>query len=325
MYAVCTISAVISPKAQTLVDQHKPLIAEKLRALDRLLQAFGTALAQESNPAVVFAPIIESELDGDGRFLRFTELDAAASCEAAVTAYTQLDYGMEDRVNRSIRCYGALGVPRRLINEAKVVNRAKSDFKAALKAIARKRVRVTLKDRRGDDAVTTRALSNIVLRQLQRSSLNLLAAYREVRILEETPLSIHFMQTRTRSVPRKTARELLDLLQGRSDEFTNSDRERLQGLSPNEYLVSPKAPYPRMRAHVIARHLNDEGKPADQIMLAELPILYPIRKRVRPPDLIKPDLRVKQRLHPKSYIEAEEFVTTLHYRRMLHGHRQYAQ
>lgn len=325
-YGVCTIAVMISVHTQRLVDQHKPAIAEKLRELERLLLVFGRSLAQEARPAVVFDPITESGPNGDLRLLRYKELDAGASREAAVTAYTQLDYRMEDRVNRSIRCYGALGVPMRVINDAKVINRAKSEFKATLRAIAGKRVRVTVKDKHGADTVTVKELSNAILRQLQRSSLNLLAAYREVRILEETPLSIHFMQTLTRSVPRKTAQALLDQLDGRTDALAMSDRKRLDALPRrDEYLVSPKARYPRMRAHVFGRKLDADGKAVRQIVFAEVPILYPIRKRVRPPDLIKPAIRGKKtRAHPTSFIEPEEFVKTLHYRRMQQGHRHYA-
>ncbi len=313
----------ISTQSQRLIDEHKPLIAERLRSLERLLAAFGSTLAQEATPAVVFNPVTEQDVE-DAPVLRYDELDAGRSRETAVVAYTQLDYGMRDRVNRSIRCYGALGVPRRIINDARVINRAKSELKDAFRAIAGKRVRTTVKDELSNDTVTVKELSNVILRQLQRSSLNLLAAYREIRALDETPQSIHFMQTLTRSVPRKTAAALLMQLRGRDDALAIADRERLKALPPNEYLVSPKAPYPRMRAHVFGRKLDADGKPARRIVLAEVPVLYPINKRTRPPDLIKPAIRGKARKHPKSYIEEDEYVRTLHYRRMQEGHRSYA-
>jgi len=54
----------ISTRTQRLVDKHKPIIAERLRTLERLLRRFGTTLSQEASPATVFDPIIELGTNG---------------------------------------------------------------------------------------------------------------------------------------------------------------------------------------------------------------------------------------------------------------------
>ncbi len=309
-------------KTEALVARHIGPITTALRHLETLLTRFGMDLAQEANPAVVFEPLFSAK-DGEA-ISGYRELGAGSSRRHATEALLQIDYGVEDKANQSIKCYGALGVPKRLINEAIIINRAKSEFKDAMQAVARKRVRVTVKGTDGRPVSALKSLSNIILRRIQSSSVNLLAAYREIPLIEETPSSIQLTHTRTRSVPRKTASALLNLLADRDDALARADRERLEALDSNEYLVSPKERYPRMRANVFYRRQDTEGDPARQLVMAELPILYPIRQGVRPPDVTAPSIRQRPRKHPVSYIEREEFVRTLHYRRMQPGHRQHA-
>ena len=309
---------------ERLVADHIDAIAEALRNLQRPLSAFAKELAQAASPAVVFEPIVDTGARSDDVVTGYRELSAGLSRRRAIEAFLQIEYGMADEVNQSIKCQGALGVRKRLISDALIINRAKSELKDALRAVAGKRVRVAVKDRRGYRGVEMKELSNVVLRRIQSSSINLLAAYRDIPLLEETPYSIRMMLTRTRSVPRKTAAALLALLAGRDDALAAADRERLQALDPKEYLVSPKERYPRMRAHVFYRRLDESGQAVRQIVMAELPILYPIRRGTRPPDVSKPAVRQNSRKHPVSYIESEEYVKTLHFRRVKAGHRKLA-
>lgn len=310
----------VTTQIERLIGEHLEPIAKSLRDLESKLSRFAVALRHEANPAIVFEP----GFDRHGQLVRYRELGAGPACDRAVDAFQKIEYGMEDPINESIKCYGALGVSKRLISDALLINRAKSAFKATMQPVARKRVRVTVKNALGEPTVALKNLSNVVLRRIQKSSINILAAYREIPILEETPYSIQLMQTRTRSVPRKTAAELLNLLADREDSLAAADRDRLEALDPNEYLVSPKERYPRMRAHVFYRRRDPEGDPAREIVMAELPVLFPIRARVRPPEVTRPAIRQRSRKHPTSYIEHEEYVKTLHFRRMQPGHRQYA-
>ena len=122
-----------------------------------------------------------------------------------------------DRVNRSLTCYGAVGVPRRLMNMAVRVNREKSQFKATFREIANKRVRIAGRDSNNRPVVELKAVAMVILRQLQSSSVNRLAAYREVRLFDATPLSIAFTESYNRSVPTKSAAELIAELTLRVD------------------------------------------------------------------------------------------------------------
>ncbi len=312
----------LSASTEHLIATHIGPIAETLRQLQQLLTAFGLELSQTASPAVVFETVADS--NNTNTVAGYRELGAGPARQHAIEAMLQIDYAMEDKVNQSIKCNGAIGVPKRLISDALIINRAKSEFKDAMKSVAGKRVRVAVKDRHGQTVVKMKELSNVILRRIQSSSINVLAAYREIPLLEETPSSIRMMLTHTRSVPRKTVAELLNLLAGRDDTLATADRERLEILDPNEYLVSPKERYPRMRAHVFYRRLDESGRPERQIVMAELPILYPIRKGTRPPDVTKPGARQGSRKHPVSHIECEEYVKTHHFRRMKPGHREYA-
>ena len=314
----------LTTSSERLIAEHIGPIAETLRRLQQLLSAFGQELSHTANPAVVFESVLESTAGTSDTVSRYRELGAGPARRRTIEAILQIDYAMEDRVNQSIKCSGAMGVPRRLISDALIINRAKSEFKDALKSVAGKRVRVAVKDRHGKSVVEMKALSNVILRRIQSSSINVLAAYREIPLLEETPSSIRIMLTQTRSVPRKTAAELLGLLADRDDTLAAADRERLEALDPNEYLVSPKERYPRMRAHVFYRRLDESGQSERQIVMAELPILYPIRQGTRPPDVTRPAIRHVPRKHPVSHIESEEYVKTHHFRRMKPGHREYA-
>lgn len=316
-------SVTISHTERLIAENIDP-IAGTLRQLQRLLSTFAKALAQTASPAVVFEPVIDSSATSSDVVTGYRELSARLSRQRAIEAFAQINYDIEDEVNQSIKCYGALGVSRRLISDVLIINRAKSEFKDALRAVAGKRVRVAVKDRRGYRGVEMKSLSTVILRRIQSSSINLLSAYRDIPLLEETPSSIQLMLTRTRSVPRKTAGALLALLDDRDDALAAADRESLVALDPREYLVSPKERYPRMRAHVFFRRLDESGQPTRQIVMAELPVLYPIRKGTRPPDVTRPAFWHAPRKHPVSYIESEEYVKTLHFRRMKAGHRKLA-
>lgn len=309
-------------KSEQLIAAHIGPISDALRHLQGLLMSFGKDLVQEASPAVVFEPVFIE--DSEPSIANYRELGAGPSRQRSIDAFLQIEYGMDDQTNQSTKCYGALGVPKRLLNQALLINRAKSELKDTMRAVARKRIRIAVKDRDGNQSLETRNLSTVILRRIQSSSINLLAAYREIPLLEETPASINLTHTRTRSVPRKTAAELLTLLAERNDPLAFADRERLESIDPNEYLVSPKEHYPRTRANIAFRRTDKNGKVARQIMMAELPILYPIRKGVRPPDLSTPPIGDKPRKQRPTRIEADEFVKTHHFRRMLPGHREHA-
>ncbi len=125
-------------------------------------------------------------------------------------AYRKIDYDMEDEVNETLDCLGVVGVSSEVLTRAEQVNEAKAELKRVCLPLSRLRTRVPRKatkdapESAGEGAdtemiQTTRA----VLRSLQRSDLNLTAAYRKIPILGAPPRSITYVRARTR---RSTAR-----------------------------------------------------------------------------------------------------------------------
>ncbi|MGI9284541.1 MAG: hypothetical protein ACR2P1_04080 [Pseudomonadales bacterium] len=310
-----------SKAALALISTYKPRIAEELRALQHVLEDFGGALESELLHAVVFEPIGADE-DNGVRPVGYRELGFAASVEAAVTAYRTIDYGMSDRVNRSIKCYGAVGVLRRIMNMAVRVNREKSKFKATFREIANKRVRIAGRDSNNRPITELKALSTVILRQLQSSSVNRLAAYREVQLFDATPLSIAFTESHNRSVPTKSAAELIAELALRidatvPDSIAADDIARLKALTDrNERLIDRKSLYPRMRANVKLREIDPKtDKQKTQMIVAEVPILYPITARMAPPDIHPPKVTAAPRQRAL-LSEPEPYIQTWPYYRL---------
>ncbi len=305
----------------TLINTYKPRIAEALRSLQHVLEDFGGALEGELLHAVVFEPV-GADKDNGIRPVGYRELGFAASVEAAVTAYRTIDYGMTDRVNRSLTCYGAVGVPRHLMNIAVQVNREKSKFKATFREIANKRVRIVGRDSNNLPVVELKAIATVILRQLQSSSVNRLAAYREVRLFDATPLSIAFTESYNRSVPTKSAAELIEALTRRVDAATHDtiaadDIARLKALKDaNERLIDRKSLYPRMRANVKLREIDpNTDRQKARMILAEVPILYPITARMVPPDIHPPKVTAAPRQRAL-LSEPEPYIQTWPYYRL---------
>ncbi len=72
------------------------------------------------------------------------------------------------------------------------------------------------------------------MRKIQRSDLNLLAAYRKIPLLEVPPASITYTRAMTRSVYRKSIEDLYVLLNPLEGPAASSDRARLSTLDPRE-------------------------------------------------------------------------------------------
>ena len=78
-------------------------------------------------------------------------------------------------------------------------------------------MRIAGRDSNNKPTVELKALSTVILRQLRSSSVNRLAAYREVQLFDATPLSIAFAESYNRSVPTKSAAEVIAELSLRID------------------------------------------------------------------------------------------------------------
>jgi hypothetical protein len=118
-------------------------------------------------------------------------------------------------------------------------------------AIQNQRVRVPVKDGQGGGVVKSLPLVRVILRELQRSDLNLLAAYRKIPILTGRIERVAYVLARTRAVYRKDCAAIEALLDGLDRAAVEDDRRRLKRLPPTEtHLALVKERDTNVRANV---------------------------------------------------------------------------
>jgi hypothetical protein len=207
--------------------------------------------------------------------------DAESATRQACEAYAAINYRMDDAVGESSLCVGVIGAGPDILQLAQSVNLAKAELKRICTPLQGIRVRIPVKG----GAAPTEAIPaiRVILRNIQRSDLNLLAAYRKIPLLTTPPASITFTRANTRSVYRKTVEEIDTMLSNLGGPTALADRSRLATLDRREiYLALAKERYANIRANVSYTHLDPRGRGRIQIA-AELPLLYPLRRRVKPP------------------------------------------
>jgi hypothetical protein len=274
---------------------HKPRVAQALSALDHALKDWIEALAHR--PLWV---LVDGVAD---------EREAVRRC---AEVYGAIRFGVEDEVTEAPVCLGALGVDSDLLALAERVNTAKARFKAVAAPLQRVRTRVPIK---GDDGPTKAIpVLRVILRSLQRSDLNVHAAYRKVPILGAAPRLIAYTQARTRAVYRKSVEEIATTLMSYEGPDAARDRARLAALSPRErHLALVRERYENIRANVAYHRLDRRGRGRVQIR-AELPIVFPRAKDLAPPQVrfssadAPPDRPVRER---PTEIADEPFLRSL--------------
>jgi hypothetical protein len=225
-------------------------------------------------------------------------------------AYSAINYQMEDEVGESVICPGVVAADLGAMRCAAEVNALKERFKKICAPLRRVQMRIPVKGE-----VPTRKLSaiRVILRNIQRSDLNLLAAYRKIPLLGVPPASITYTRAYTRSVYRKSVDELFTLLSTSDGPKASADRARLESLSPREtHLAFVKHHYGNIRANIVNARLDARGRGRLQIA-AELPILYSPGRR--PPAEVRFPAPQDQELGPRRSrqhkIEAEAFLQTI--------------
>jgi hypothetical protein len=192
-------------------EPQKAAIAEALRGLERTLELFINALTHEAAPV--------------------SAADATSPREArrrVCDAYAAIDYAPEQDVNTSPTCLGVIGGSAAVIARANAVNVAKCKLRAACSAIQNQRVRVPVKDGQGGRVVKSLPLVRVILRELSRSDLNLLAAYRKIPILTGRIERVAYVRAHTRAVYRKDRAAIEALLDGLDRAAVDDDRTRLR-------------------------------------------------------------------------------------------------
>ena len=247
------------------LSQHRQQVAQALRTLETRIAGLVNALAHQSVMAVTEPAAERSPI--------------RRICEA----YSAVDYRMDDEVGTSVVCLGVIGASSDILRRARALNDAKAEFKAICTPLHHIRVRIPVKG----ETSQTRAIAaiRVILRNIQRSDLNLLAAYRKIPILDAPPASITYTRANTRAVYRKSIEAIYELLQNLEGPAAMADRARLATLErPETHLALVKARYQNIRANVLYARLDPRGRGRIQIS-AELPLLYAKGRRAAPPEV----------------------------------------
>jgi hypothetical protein len=253
---------------------HRHEVAQTLSDLEARLSRLVAALAHED---------VSVELESKDQ--------AGDPVRRACEAYSAIDYRMEDAVGESAICVGVMGVGPDILRLARAVNDAKAELKRICTPLQGIRIRIPVKG--GKSPTQAMPAIRVVLRNIQRSDVNLLAAYRKIPVLTTPPASITFTRANTRSVYRKTVEEIDTMLLNQGGPKALADRGRLATLGPREvYLALAKERYQNIRANVLYTHLDPRGRGRMQIA-AELPLLYPKRQRIDPPKVRFPPARAE--------------------------------
>lgn len=245
---------------------HHQEVAQGLSALEASIARLTEVLAHS---------VVSIELE--------TASDDRSPIRRVCEAYSAIDYGMEDEVGTSVVCLGVLGVSTEILRRAEAVNVAKAEFKAICTPLQGIRIRIPVKGA----ASPTKAIPalRVVLRNIQRSDVNLLAAYRKIPILDAPPASVTYTRANTRAVYRKSIEEIGAILNHREGPAAMADRARLDTLDRREtHLALVKARYQNIRANVLYAHLDPRGRGRIQIS-AELPLLYAKGRRAQLPEV----------------------------------------
>ena len=312
-----TLPGTYSSRIETLIERHLPTVIEHLRPLERALAELHHRLVTHELSPGRFGPAAVYHPATDGHW----RTDRAAHCVHRIAdALRRITYDDEQAPNRSHVLPGALGVPLTLIDHLRTINTLKHSLKAACAPLHEYRFRIPVPAPTGPPRIERRQLVTLILRRLDRADLNLLAAYREIPFVDEPIRALHHTVTHAQSIPRATARALIEILEDNPSARALQDLSRLRLLPPDEHLVSPKARYRRLRAHAYPLH----GPHPTHRLYADLPVLFLVTARASRPLLRPPPRRAAPARRADPHIEDTPVVETLRYYRKLPGFRTYA-
>jgi hypothetical protein len=227
---------------------------------------------------------------------------------------------MEDDRNESPVCIGVIGATADLVARAERVNELKAALKQICAPLQRQQMRVPKTG--GEGGSDKLALVRVVLRAIQHSDVNLLAAYRKIPILGAPPESVTFTRARTRAVYRKSVDEIFNLLATSEHPLAAADRARLAALPPSEtHLALVKNHYENIRANIRYRRLDARGRGRVQVA-AELPLLYAHGRHPAEPAVTFPSTDatdISPRRPRVARIESDPFLLSLAIHRYRRG------
>jgi hypothetical protein len=229
----------------------------------------------------------------------------------ACEAYCAIDYEMTDEIGDSVVCLGLIGVQSEVLKRAESVNEAKMALKTLFSPLQRVRVRVPVKG-----SSTTKAIPALrfILRHIQRSDLNVNAAYRKIPILHAPPATVTYTRAHTRSVYRKSIEDIAEMLSNIHSPTAAADRERLNTLDRRHtHLALARYHYANIRANIVYARLDARGRGRVQIG-AELPLMYAIGRHAKIPEVHFPSSAenvTTPKRHRESKLEPLPFLRSL--------------
>jgi hypothetical protein len=277
------------------LSAHRLEIAKSLTALEASIARLIDALSHGS----VFAQVENATTE-------------RSAMRRICDTYSTIDYAMDDDVNQSAVCLGVVGVNADTLKRALAVNTAKVKFKALCTPLQGVRIRIPVKGER----TPTKAIPaiRVILRNIQRSDLNLLAAYRKIPILAAPPATVTYTRANTRAVYRKSVEEIAAMLENLNSQAAIADREKLRNLERRiTHLALVKERYQNTRANVLYSRLDSRGRGRIQIA-AELPLMYATGRHPQPPQVHFPvdaDEISKPQRARQSMLEVDPFLHAL--------------
>ena len=165
----------------------------------------------------------------------------------------------------------------------------------------------------------------VILRELQRSDLSLLAAYRKIPILTGRVEARRLHRARTRAVYRKDRAAIAALLDGQTAPAPRTIWRDCSACPQREtHLALVKEHYANVRANVWFNGLDTRNRGRVQVS-AELPLLYPLGRSKEIPEIKYPEAEegappeARQRA---GKLEDKPFLETLPVYRYRPDHRQ---
>jgi hypothetical protein len=274
------------------ISSHLPTVARALTTLETAIERLTDALSHR--------PVI-ANIDGT--------TTTSAAIRRACEAYSAIDYEMDDEITDSVVCFGVIGAQSEVLKRAQAVNAAKAALKTLFAPLQRVRFRVPVK---GSQTKAIPAL-RVILRNIQRSDLNVHAAYRKIPILAAPPATVTYTRANTRNVYRKTIDQIADMLANLSSPTAIADRQRLETLDRREtHLALVRYHYENIRANVLYARLDSKGRGRIQIS-AELPLIYATGRRTAPLQVHFPteSENSKAKRSRTSKLEPEPFLRSL--------------
>ena len=145
--------------ARDFIETHGDLILERLHAVETGTKSFSQLIASSALPArgmlpirpiQVFKPLSDVEPTDPLSLTsppRYKTLSPNASRLAAADAFSAFDYEHADVRNQSPKCFGVVGAPNYVLEQARQLNHKKDDLKAAVQPISNLRIQVRKSER----------------------------------------------------------------------------------------------------------------------------------------------------------------------------------